>query len=101
MSTASTTVHKTKDRPVRFTRFSSIDGTTPVSGGTTAMSSNNNAVATVSLDPGNDRRALIHGVGEGTCDVSIGSVVPLVVTVIVGPAPDLTHFDLDGFDPEQ
>lgn len=101
MPTASTTVHKTKNRPTRFIKRSNVDGTTPVSGGSVALSSDNNFVATATFDPSNDRRVLIHGANEGSCVISIGQVDALLVTVTVGPAPDLTKFDLDGFDAEE
>lgn len=96
-----TDVHRTRTRPVRFLRYSALDGTTLVTGGVVPMSSSNNGIATVEIDPSNSRRALIHGNAEGTATITIGSAPsPLTVNVTVGPQPDLSHWDLDGIDDE-
>lgn len=101
MPNTSTTVTKGKDRPARFTWFGS-DGVTPVTGGTVPLGPSNASIANVSIDPNNPRRALIRGMNVGTSTVTIGSGPnALVINVTVSAPPDQTHFELDGFDPEE
>lgn len=94
MSTASTTVAKTRKRPVNVVAFGT-DGTTP-STSNLAFSSSNSTIVLPSVDPNNNRRFLLEGKNQGQATVEIGSGNgKLVITVDVGPAPDLSHVELN------
>lgn len=98
---ASTTVVRTKKRPVRFL-WIGPDGVTPNVHGSVPLSSEDNSIAQVTIDPNDNRRALIQGMNEGTTNIWIGNgSSPLVISVTVTASPDLSRFELVEFEPEE
>ncbi len=103
MPSANTTVTKSKRRPFRVTATNQFGQPSTASLGS---SSANNNVATVEVDPGDNRRYKIFGVNTGTAEITIGSGVNALVIAVVVEAPPIppdqvNRVDLVEFEPEE
>lgn len=103
MPSTSTTVHKLKKRPLRITATNSLGQPSTAN---LASSSANNNVATIEVDPGDNRRYKILGVNEGATTVTIGSgpnalTVDVTVEAPVVPPDQVNRVDLVAFETEE
>jgi hypothetical protein len=104
MPTATTTVHRTKSRPVSVTATNALGA--PLSPSATLASfTNDPLIATLAVDPENNRRYLIGGVNEGTTTVEIGSgpnklVVTVTVEATAVDPEQINRVDVEAFEDE-